>query len=40
MGTNLERLGRRPDAVRCYEQAVAQDPSNAQARRRLEALRG
>jgi Flp pilus assembly protein TadD len=40
MGTNLERLGRRSEAVRRYEQAVAQDPSNAMARRRLEALRG
>ena len=40
MGTNLERLGRRPEAVRRYEQAVAQDPSNTMARRRLEALRG
>jgi Flp pilus assembly protein TadD len=40
MGTNLERLGRRPEAVRRYEQAVAQDPSNALARRRLGALRG
>ena len=40
MGANLERLGRRLDAVRRYEQAVTQDPSNALARRRLEALRG
>jgi Flp pilus assembly protein TadD len=40
MGTNLERLGRRPEAVRRYEQALAQDPSNTLARRRLEALRG
>jgi Flp pilus assembly protein TadD len=40
MGTNLERLGRRQDAVRRYEQAVAQDPTNALARRRLQALRG
>jgi Flp pilus assembly protein TadD len=40
MGANLERLGRRPDAVRRYEQAVTQDPANALARRRLEALRG
>ena len=29
MGTNLERLGRRAEAVRRYEQALAQDPSNA-----------
>jgi tetratricopeptide (TPR) repeat protein len=34
MGTNLERLGRRPEAVRRYEQAVAQDPSNTIAWRR------
>jgi tetratricopeptide (TPR) repeat protein len=40
MGTNLERLGRRPDAVRRYEQALTQDPSNTLARRRIEALRG
>jgi Flp pilus assembly protein TadD len=40
MGTNLERLGRRQEAVRRYEQALAQDPSNAVARRRVEALRG
>ena len=40
MGTNLERLGRREEAVRRYEQALAQDPTNALARRRLEALRG
>jgi hypothetical protein len=40
MGANLERLGRRPDALRRYEQAVTQDPSNALARRRIEALRG
>jgi Flp pilus assembly protein TadD len=39
MGTNLERLGRRQEAVRRYEQALAQDPANALARRRLEALR-
>jgi Flp pilus assembly protein TadD len=40
MGTNLERLGRRTDAVRRYEQALGQDPSNALARRRIQALRG
>jgi tetratricopeptide (TPR) repeat protein len=40
MGANLERLGRRLEAVHRYEQAVTQDPSNALARRRLEALRG
>jgi tetratricopeptide (TPR) repeat protein len=40
MGANLERLGRRQEAARRYEQALAQDPSNPLARRRLEALRG
>ena len=40
MGTNLERLGRRQEAMRRYEQALAQDPANILARRRLEALRG
>jgi tetratricopeptide (TPR) repeat protein len=40
MGTNLERLGRQQEAVRRYEQALAQDPSNALARRRVGALRG
>jgi hypothetical protein len=40
MGANLERLGRRQEAVRRYEQALAQDPGNALARRRLEAIRG
>ena len=40
MGANLERLGRRQEAVRRYEQALAQDPTNTQARRRLEALQG
>jgi Flp pilus assembly protein TadD len=40
MGTNLERLGRQQEAVRRYEQALAQDPANPLARRRLEALRG
>ena len=40
MGTNLERLGSRQEAVRRYEQALAQDPANALARRRLAALRG
>jgi Flp pilus assembly protein TadD len=40
MGTNLERLGNRKEAVRRYEQALAQDPANALARRRLEALGG
>lgn len=40
MGANLERLGRRQEAVRRYEQALVQDPTNTQARRRLEALQG
>jgi Flp pilus assembly protein TadD len=40
MGSNLERLGRREEAVRRYEQALTQDPANTLARRRLEALRG
>jgi Flp pilus assembly protein TadD len=40
MGTNLERLGRRSEALHRYEQALTQDPSNTVARRRLEALRG
>ena len=40
MGRNLERLGRRQEAIRRYEQALARDPSHALARRRLEALKG
>jgi tetratricopeptide (TPR) repeat protein len=40
MGTNLERLGRRQEAIRRYQQALGQDPGNAAARRRLEALQG
>ena len=40
MGVNQERLGRRQEAMRRYEQALAQDPSHAMARRRLEALKG
>ena len=40
MGVNLERLGRRQEALRRYEQALTQNPSHAMARRRLEALRG
>lgn len=40
MGANQERLGRRQEAIRRYEQALAQDPTHALARRRLEALRG
>jgi tetratricopeptide (TPR) repeat protein len=40
MGVNEERLGRRQEAIRRYEQALAQDPSHALARRRLTALKG
>ncbi len=40
MGVNQERLGRRQEAIRRYEQALAQNPAQALARRRLEALRG
>jgi Flp pilus assembly protein TadD len=40
MGVNQERLGRRQEAVRRYEQALAQNPSHALARRRLAALKG
>jgi tetratricopeptide (TPR) repeat protein len=40
MGVNQERLGRRQEAIRRYEQALAQDPSHALARRRLIALKG
>jgi Flp pilus assembly protein TadD len=40
MGVNQERLGRLQEAIRRYEQALAQDPSHALARRRLAALKG
>jgi predicted Zn-dependent protease len=40
MGLNHERLGRRREALRWYEQALAQDPAQALARRRLQALGG
>jgi Flp pilus assembly protein TadD len=40
MGRNLERLGRRQEAIRRYEQALAQDPANTLARQRLSTLRG
>jgi Flp pilus assembly protein TadD len=40
MGVNQERLGRKQEAVRRYEQALAKNPSQALARRRLEALKG
>lgn len=40
MGLNLERLGRRAEAIQRYEQAQTHDPGNPIARRRLQALRG
>ena len=40
MGMNLERLGRREEAIQRYEQALAQDPTHALARRRLQELKG
>jgi tetratricopeptide (TPR) repeat protein len=40
MGVNLERMNRRQEAIRRFEQALAQNPSHALARRRLEALKG
>jgi tetratricopeptide (TPR) repeat protein len=40
MGVNLERLGRRREAIQRYEQALAYDPPHALAQRRLQALRG
>lgn len=40
MGVNLERLGRRGDAIRRYEQALGYEPTQALAQRRLQALRG
>ena len=39
MGVNLERLGRRREAIQRYEQALTQNPSQALARRRLQALK-
>jgi tetratricopeptide (TPR) repeat protein len=39
MGLNLERLGRRTEAIQRYEQALAQDPAQALAQRRLQTLR-
>lgn len=38
MGVNEERLGRRQEASQRYEQALAQNPDQALARRRLQAL--
>ena len=40
MGRNLERLGHREDAIQRYEQALAQDPTQALARRHLQELKG
>jgi tetratricopeptide (TPR) repeat protein len=39
MGVNLERLGRQQEAIQRYEQALTQNPSQALARRRLQALK-
>jgi Tfp pilus assembly protein PilF len=39
MGVNAERLGRRQEAMQRYEQALAQNPEHALARRRLQALK-
>ncbi len=39
MGMNLERLGHREEAIQRYEQALAQDPTHALARRRLQGLK-
>jgi tetratricopeptide (TPR) repeat protein len=39
MGMNLERLGHREEAIQRYEQALAQDPTHALARRRLQELK-
>jgi tetratricopeptide (TPR) repeat protein len=38
LGATLEDLGKAPDAVRCYKDALAADPKNAIARRNLEQL--
>jgi tetratricopeptide (TPR) repeat protein len=40
MGVNLERLGRQREATQRYEQALARDPTQALAQRRLQALKG
>jgi len=40
MGVNLERLGRQPEAIQRYQQALAQNPDQTLAQRRLQALRG
>ena len=39
MGRNLERLGRREEAILRYEQALTHDPTQALARRRLQELK-
>ena len=39
MGMNLERLGQREEAIQRYEQALAQNPNHALARRRLQGLK-
>lgn len=39
MGINLERLGRRSEAIQRYEQALAEDPAHAGAQRRLQMLK-
>lgn len=39
MGMNLERLGRREEAIQRYGQALAQAPTHALARRRLHELK-
>ena len=40
MGVNLERQGRRGEAIRRFEQALAYNPTQTLALRRLQALRG
>jgi tetratricopeptide (TPR) repeat protein len=39
MGVNLERLGRQPEALQRYQQALTQNPNHPLAQRRLQALR-
>jgi tetratricopeptide (TPR) repeat protein len=40
MAVNAERLGRRQEAIQRYQQALAQNPDHALARRQLQALSG
>jgi tetratricopeptide (TPR) repeat protein len=40
LGEALMEAGRREDAVRSYERALALDPANENARQMLEKLRG